>query len=90
MNCGLNAVLYAINGGQIVGGDLEGKTSRIMTSGDTGNGVIAIGGGALVGDKTAPYPTSAVYVLSLIHICRMVLMISMLFGLKCRSVISAL
>lgn len=70
MNYGLNAGLYATNGGQIVVGDLDGKTSRIMTSGDTGNGVIAIGGGALVGDKTAPYPTSAVYVYNAVFDCQ--------------------
>lgn len=46
MQYGLNAGLYATNGGQISVGSLEGEASYLETCGDTGNGVIAIGGGS--------------------------------------------
>lgn len=60
MQYGLNAALYATVGGQLSVGDLNGKTSYIETNGDTGNGIISIGGGSEVGSADAPYQTSKV------------------------------
>lgn len=70
MNYGLNAALYATNGGQLRVGDPEGQRSYIETYGDTGNGIIAIGGGKYVGNKNAPYPTSSVYVYNTTFKCQ--------------------
>ena len=70
MNYGLNAGLYATNGGQLTVGDLEGQTSYVETCGDTGNGIIAIGGGTYVGNRNAPYPTAAVYVYNTTFKCQ--------------------
>lgn len=70
MNYGLNAGLYATNGGQLQVGDPDGQRSYIETYGDTGNGIIAIGGGQYVGNKNAPYPTSSVYVYNTTFKCQ--------------------
>ena len=60
MQYGLNAALYATVGGQLSVGDMNGETSYIETNGDTGNGIISIGGGSEVGSTDAPYQTSKV------------------------------
>lgn len=62
MQFGLNAAIYATSGGQVRIGTADGQTSKITTNGDTGNGVIAIGGGTEAGSEDAPYPSSAVSV----------------------------
>lgn len=66
MQFGIGAGLYATNGGQITVGDLDGKTSRFSTYGDTGNGAIAIGGGTETGNENAPFSSSSVTILNTI------------------------
>jgi len=62
MEWGMNAVLYATNGGQVVVGDLEGDTSTIVSSGDGANGVIVGGTGTETLTDGTTSTTSRIYV----------------------------
>lgn len=60
MEWGMNALLYATNGGVIKAGNLDGDTSTFYANGDGANGVIA--GGSGVKNSEAPSDTASVYV----------------------------
>ncbi len=62
MEWGMNALLYATNGGVITVGDLDGETSTFSSNGDSANGVIAGGTGTKVGSDDALSDTASVYV----------------------------
>lgn len=62
MEWGMNALLYATNGGVIRVGSLDGETSTFSANGDAGNGALAGGSGTLAGTADAPFETSAVYI----------------------------
>lgn len=62
MEWGLNALLYAVDGGQINVGKLKGTRSVFTADGDGANGIIAGGTGSLAGSSKAPYSTAAVNV----------------------------
>ncbi len=62
MEWGMNALLYATNGGVIKVGNLEGETSTFYANGDGANGVIAGGSGTKAGSDDASSDTSSVYV----------------------------
>lgn len=62
MEWGMNALLYATNGGVIHVGDALGETSTFYANGDGANGVIAGGAGTEAGDEAAPSDTASVYV----------------------------
>ena len=64
MQYGIGAGLYATNGGQIEVGEASGDASCIRTCGDTGNGIISIGGGSKVGESDAPFASSYVSVVN--------------------------
>ncbi|OOM75298.1 hypothetical protein CLPUN_33550 [Clostridium puniceum] len=62
MEWGMNALLYATNGGKITVGELNGKKSTFSANGDGTNGIIAGGAGTKAGNKSAPSDTSSAYV----------------------------
>ena len=62
MEWGMNALLYATNGGVIKVGNLDGGTSTFYANGDAANGIIAGGSGTKAGSDDAPSDTSSVYV----------------------------
>jgi hypothetical protein len=62
MEWGMNALLYATNGGSITAGNLEGPTSTYTANGDGANGIIAGGAGTLAGQEGRPADTSSVHV----------------------------
>jgi hypothetical protein len=62
MEWGMNALLYATNGGKITVGDLEGEKSTFYANGDGANGIIAGGAGVKAGNASAPSDTASVYV----------------------------
>jgi len=62
MEWGMNALLYATNGGVISVGSLEGETSTFSGVGDAANGAIAGGSGTQAGTADAPSETSAVHI----------------------------
>lgn len=62
MEWGMNALLYATNGGTINAGSLDGEISTFYANGDGANGVIAGGSGTKAGISDAPADTSGVYV----------------------------
>jgi hypothetical protein len=62
MEWGMNALLYATNGGTITVGSLDGDRSTFYANGDGANGVIAGGSGTEAGSDSAPADTSSVYV----------------------------
>lgn len=62
MEWGMNALLYATNGGQIVVGNLQGKTSQFYANGDGANGVIAGAAGSKSGSEKGRPSTSSVTV----------------------------
>jgi hypothetical protein len=62
MEWGMNALLYATNGGQIRVGDLLGETSTFYANGDGANGIIAGGAGTQAGNTDAASSTSSAYV----------------------------
>ena len=61
MEWGMNALLYATNGGIIEVGNLGGKTSSLYANGDGANGIIAGGTGNKVTDNNESLETSKVY-----------------------------
>jgi len=62
MEWGMNAVLYATNGGVVTVGTPSGKRSTISANGDGANGVIAGGAGTKAGSGKAKSDTAKVYV----------------------------
>lgn len=62
MEWGMNALLYATNGGTVKVGSLNGPTSTFSANGDGANGIIAGGTGTKGGTKEAPSDTAGVYV----------------------------
>jgi len=62
MEWGMNALLYATNGGKITVGDLNGEKSTFSANGDGANGIIAGGAGTKAGSNTAPSDTASSYV----------------------------
>lgn len=62
MEWGMNALLYATNGGVITVGSLDGPVSTFAGIGDAANGVVAGGSGTLAGTEDAPSDTASVYV----------------------------
>jgi len=62
MEWGMNAVLYATNGGVVSVGQLDGKRSVIQANDDGSNGVIAGGAGSKAGSHEAKSDTAKVYV----------------------------
>jgi len=62
MEWGMNAVLYATNGGVVSVGNLAGKRSTIYANGDGSNGVLAGGAGSKAGSTEAKAETAKVYV----------------------------
>ena len=61
MECVMNALLYATNGGIIEVGNLGGKTSSLYANGDGANGIIAGGTGNKVTENNESLETSKVY-----------------------------
>lgn len=61
MEWGMNALLYATNGGIIEVGNLGGKTSSLYANGDGANGIIAGGTGNKVTENNESLETSKVY-----------------------------
>ena len=61
MEWGMNALLYATNGGVVTAGDLGGNKSTFYANGDGANGIIAGGSGTKAGQLDAPSDTSSVY-----------------------------
>ena len=62
MEWGMNAVLYATNGGVVTVGNMNGERSTIYGNGDGANGVLAGGAGSNAGTGDAKSDTSKVYV----------------------------
>lgn len=62
MEWGMNAVLYATNGGVVTVGSKHGERSAIYANGDGANGVLAGGAGSKAGTKDAKPETSKIYV----------------------------
>lgn len=62
MEWGMNALLYATNGGKITVGDLKSGRSTFTANGDGVNCIIAGGAGTKSGDKSALSDTASVYV----------------------------
>jgi hypothetical protein len=62
MEWGMNALLYATNGGKITVGDLKGGVSTFSANGDGANGIIAGGAGTKAGTTSAPQETANVSV----------------------------
>lgn len=62
MEWGMNAVLYATQGGTVTVGDTNGETSHITANGDGANGVFAACAGTDVGEEDAKSSTSKVFV----------------------------
>jgi len=62
MEWGMNALLYATNGGKITVGKLNGNTSTFSANGDGANGIIAGGAGTKAGTTSAPSDTASAYV----------------------------
>ena len=62
MEWGMNALLYATNGGSVTAGSLDGETSVFTANGDGANGVIAGGSGSKAGTADAPSDTANVKV----------------------------
>lgn len=62
MEWGMNALLYATNGGSVTVGDLDGETSTFYANGDNANGIIAGGSGTETGKSTATQDTANVNV----------------------------
>ena len=62
MEWGMNALLYATNGGKITVGKLNGERSTFTANGDGANGIIAGGAGTKAGTESAPSDTASVYV----------------------------
>ncbi|WP_160686526.1 hypothetical protein [Clostridium sp. C2-6-12] len=62
MEWGMNALLYATNGGKITVGSLKGGVSTFSANGDGANGIIAGGAGTKAGTTSAPQDTASVYV----------------------------
>ncbi|MFT4020421.1 MAG: hypothetical protein QM666_02760 [Acinetobacter sp.] len=58
MEWGMNALLYATNGGQISVGDLSGKTSEFYANGDGANGIVA-GASGLKSTTNKKLPTTS-------------------------------
>lgn len=61
MEWGMNALLYATNGGIIKVGDLSGKISSLYANGDGANGIIAGGTGNKVVNDNESLETAKVY-----------------------------
>ncbi len=61
MEWGMNALLYATNGGVLKVGTPSGERSSLYASGDGANGIVAGGAGTMAGSAEAPSPTSSVY-----------------------------
>ncbi|MBP2630262.1 MAG: hypothetical protein H6Q70_890 [Firmicutes bacterium] len=62
MEWGMNAVLYATNGGVVTVGNMNGERSTIYANGDGANGILAGGAGSDAGTGAAKSDTSKVYV----------------------------
>lgn len=62
MEWGMNALLYATNGGVITVGSLNGPVSTFSGVGDAANGAIAGGSGTKAGTDEALFETSSVHV----------------------------
>ncbi|TWH45135.1 hypothetical protein [Sporomusa sp. KB1] len=62
MEWGMNAVLYATNGGIVTAGSLNGERSSIYANGDGANGVLAGGAGSKAGTNDVKSDTAKVYV----------------------------
>ncbi len=62
MEWGMNALLYATNGGSITVGTKDGEKSTFYANGDGANGVIAGGSGTKTGDSDAKSDTANVSV----------------------------
>lgn len=62
MEWGMNAVLYATNGGVVTVGSLNGERSNIYANGDGANGILAGGAGTKAGTSDAKSDTAKVYV----------------------------
>jgi hypothetical protein len=62
MEWGMNALLYATNGGSITVGDNDGETSTFYANGDGANGIIAGGAGTSAGTNSASEETANVFV----------------------------
>jgi hypothetical protein len=60
MEWGMNALLYATNGGFLSVGNLDGPRSFLRANGDGANGIIAGGTGEQAGTEEAPYATASV------------------------------
>lgn len=60
MEWGMNALLYATNGGVVTVGSLAGETSTFNAVGDAANGAIAGGSGTEAGTVSAPFETAMV------------------------------
>jgi hypothetical protein len=60
MEWGMNALLYATNGGFISAGNLYGPRSHLTATGDGANGIIAGGTGKKAGSVEAPFATAGV------------------------------
>lgn len=61
MEWGMNALLYATDGGRVSVGSLSGPPSTLEASGDGANGIVAGGAGAKAGRADAPSPTASAY-----------------------------
>ncbi|WP_036613018.1 hypothetical protein [Oribacterium sp. P6A1] len=62
MEWGMNALLYATNGGIVTVGSTDGEKSTFYANGDGANGVIAGGSGKKTGESDAKSDTASVYV----------------------------
>lgn len=62
MEWGMNALLYATNGGQIEVGDLQGESSQFYANGDGANGMLAGAAGRKDGNTPHAFSTSSVWV----------------------------
>lgn len=62
MEWGMNAVLYATNGGVVTVGSKNSEQSTIYANGDGANGVLAGGAGSKAGTDSAKTDTSRIYV----------------------------
>lgn len=62
MEWGMNALLYATNGGKITVGELNGQKSTFTANGDGANGIIAGGAGTKAGNKSSLTDTASAYV----------------------------
>lgn len=61
MEWGMNALLYATDGGVVKAGKIGGKRSTFFADGDGANGIIAGGAGTRAGTPASPNATAEVY-----------------------------